>query len=108
MLVVNSNNTIDDVKYELYSEDGTHMVKVVNICNLMDRLYPEEWHEPSSTTRPGWMDVDYKESSTAVMSWCDENNSHYYAAPREDFFIFKAVGEAIVEGKDIVVVEDLS
>ena len=38
MLVVNSNNTIDDVKYELYSEDGIHMVKVVNICNLMTCL----------------------------------------------------------------------
>jgi hypothetical protein len=42
------------------------------------------------------------------MSWCDENNSHYYAKPREDFFIFRAVEEAIAEGNDIVVVEDLS
>ena len=108
MLVVNSNNTIDDVKYELYSEDGTHMVKVVNICNLMDRLYPEEWHEPSSTTRPGWVDVDYKESSAAVMSWCDENNSHYYAAPREDFSIGTAIRDAIANRKSCVVVEDLS
>ena len=108
MLVVDSNNTIDGVKYELYSENGTHMVKVVNICNLLDYLYPEVWHEPSSTTRFGWMDVDYKESGAAVMSWCDENNSHYYAKPREDFFIFRAAEEAIAEGNDVVVVEDLS
>ena len=108
MLVVNSNNTIDGVKYELYSEDGTHMVKVVNICNLLDHLYPEVWHEPSSTTRFGWMDVDYKESGAAVRSWGDENNSHYYAKPREDFFIFRAAEEAIAEGNDVVVVEDLS
>ena len=108
MLVVNSNNTIDGVKYELYSEDGTHMVKVVIICNLLDHLYPEVWHEPSSTTRFGWMDVDYKESGAAVRSWCDANNSHYYAKPREDFFIFRAAEEAIAEGNDVVVVEDLS
>ena len=108
MLVVDSNNTIDGVKYELYSENGTHMVKVVNICNLLDHLYPEVWHEPSSTTRFGWMDVDYKESGAAVMSWCDKNNSHYYAKTREDFFIFRAVEEAIAEGNDVVVVEDLS
>ena len=108
MLVVDSNNTIDGVKYELYSENGTQMVKVVNICNLLDHLYPEVWHELSSTTRFGWMDVDYKESGAAVMSWCDENNSHEYAKLREDFFIFRAVEEAIAEGNDVVVVEDLS
>ena len=97
MLVVNSNNTIDDVKYELYSEYGIHMVKVVNILNLLDRLYPHGHHN-----------VDYMASGVATKKWCDENDSHYYAAPREDFFIFRAVEEAIAEGKDVVVVEDLS
>ena len=108
MLVVNSDNTIDGVKYELYSEDGTHMFKVVNICDLLNHINSEEYDSTTSTTRGGWINMDYKETGAAVMSWCDENNSHYYARPREGFFIFKAVQEAIVEGKDVVVVEDLS
>ena len=108
MLIVNSGNTIDGVKYELYSKDGTHMVKVVNICDLLNHLYPEEYDSTATATRWGWINMDYEESSAAVISWCDENKSHYYGRPREDFFIFTAVEEAIVEGKDVVVVEDLS
>ena len=108
MLVVNSNNTIDGVKYNLHSEDGTHMVKVVNICDLLNHIYPEEYDSTYTRPRWGWINMDYKETGAAVMLWCDENNSHYYARPREGFFIFKAVQEAIVEGKDVVVVEDLS
>jgi len=42
------------------------------------------------------------------MEWCDAHNSHYYAAGREDFFMFKAIREAMAAGKDTVVVEDLS
>ena len=42
------------------------------------------------------------------MAWCEKNNSHYYAADREDFQMFKAVREAVEADKDTVVVEDLS
>ena len=42
------------------------------------------------------------------MEWCEKNNSHYYAADREDFHMFLAVREAIEADKDTVVVEDLS
>ena len=97
MLIVNSDNTIDGVKYELYSKDGTHMVKVVNICDLLNHLYPH-----------GHLGVDGYGERHSVKKWCDENKSHYYGRPREDFFIFTAVEEAIIEGKDVVVVEDLS
>ena len=95
---IDTNQTVNGVKYTLYSEDGVHMVKVVNICDLMDHLYPHK----------GWMDVDYKESSEAVMFWCNVNESHYYTAPRENFFMFVAVQEAIAKDKNVVVVEDLS
>ena len=95
---IDTNQTVNGVKYTLYSEDGVHMVKVINICDLMDHLYPHK----------GWMDVDYKESCEAVMFWCNVNESHYYTAPREDFFMFVAVQEAIAKDKNVVVVEDLS
>ena len=95
---IDNSHTVGGVKYTLYSEDGVHMVKIVNICDLMDHLYPHK----------GWMDVDYKESTEAVMFWCNVNESHYYTAPREDFFMFVAVQEAIAKDKNVVVVEDLS
>ena len=95
---IDNSHTVGGVKYTLYSEDGVHMVKIVNICDLMDHLYPHK----------AWMDVDYMTSGVATKKWCDENESHYYAAPREDFFMFVAVQETLAEGKDVVVVEDLS
>ena len=89
--------TIDNVPYTLYSEDGVYMVKVVGIIDLLDRLYPNGHHN-----------VDYMTSGVATKKWCDENDSHYYAAPREDFSIMTAIREAIEKGKSCVVVEDLS
>ena len=88
---------IDNVHYTLYSDDGVYMIKVVNICDLLDRLYPHGHHN-----------VDYMASGVATKKWCDENDSHYYARPREDFSIGEAVREAIANRKSCVVVEDLS
>ena len=98
--ITTNNNVIDGIPYTLYSEDGVFMVKSVNICDLLTSIYGKGYWK-------NW-DIDYATSSKAVMEWCDEHNSHYYAAGREDFFMFKAVREAIEAGKDTVVVEDLS
>ena len=94
---IDNSHTVGGVKYTLYSKDGVHMVRVVNICDLLERLYPD-----------GHLGVDGYGERHSVKKWCDENESHYYAAPREDFFMFVAVQETIAEGKDVVVVEDLS
>ena len=94
---IDNSHTVGGVKYILHSEDGVHMVKVVNIWNLLDCLYPH-----------GHFGVDGYGERHSVKKWCDENESHYYAAPREDFFMFVAVQETLAEGKDVVVVEDLS
>ena len=94
---INNSHTVGGVKYTLHSEDGVHMVRVVNICDLLERLYPD-----------GHLGVVGYGERHSVKKWCDENESHYYAAPREDFFIFKAVREALESSKDVVVVEDLS
>tara|TARA_Y100000310_G_scaffold190508_1_gene190485 strand:+ start:327 stop:626 length:300 start_codon:yes stop_codon:yes gene_type:complete len=94
---IDNSHTVGGVKYTLHSEDGVHMVKVVDIRNLLERLYPD-----------GHLGVDGYGERHSVKKWCDENESHYYAAPREDFFMFVAVRESLAEGKDVVVVEDLS
>ena len=94
---VDNSHTVGGAKYILHSEDGVHMVKVVNIWNLLDCLYPH-----------GHFGVDGYGERHSVKKWCDKNDSHYYEHPREDFSITRAVREAIVEGKSCVVVEDLS
>ena len=97
MFLIDATKTIDGVKYDLYSEDGVYMIKVVNILNLLDRLYPH-----------GHLNVDYMTSGLATKKWCDENDSHYYAAAREEFSIPAAIREAIANRKSCVVVEDMS
>ena len=97
---ITDNSVIDGVPYTLYSEDGVFMVKVVNICTLLTHIYGEEYW--------GNFDITYEMSGKAVTEWCNKHDSHYYAAPREGFFIFKAVREALESSKDVVVVEDLS
>ena len=52
--------------------------------------------------------VDYRESSAAVMAWCEEHDAAYYASPHESFSEGEAGRLAIAEGKSAVVVEDLS
>ena len=94
---IDNSHTVGGVKYILHSEDGVHMVKVVNIIDLLNRLYPH-----------GHFGVDGYGERHSVKKWCDKNDSHYYAHPREDFSITRAIREAIVEGKSCVVVEDLS
>ena len=95
---ITDNTAIDGIPYTLYSEDGVFMVKSVNICDWLDHTYSTDWSKHP----------DYETSGNALMAWCEKNNSHYYAADREDFQMFKAVREAIEAGKDTVVVEDLS
>ena len=108
MLIVNSDNTIDGVKYELYSEDGVYMIKVVNTCDLLEHLYPHERWTNFRCTNTGMKIEDYEEYDNSIMVWCDENKSHYYANNRDDFSMFVAVQETIAAGKDVVVVEYLS
>ena len=108
MLIVNSDNTIDGVKYELCSEDGIHMIKVVNTCDLLEHLYPHESWTNFRCTITGMKTEDYEEYDKSVTVWCNENESYYYAALSKDFSMFVAVQETIAAGKDVVVVEYLS
>ena len=93
-----TTSALGGVPYTLYSEDGTFMVKCVNICDWLDFTYGDDWAKHPA----------YETSGKDLMSWCAANNSHYYARDREDFFIHTAIREALEKGKDTVVVEDLS
>lgn len=48
------------------------------------------------------------EGFAAFKVWLKAQGASYYSAPREDFFIFKAVAKCLEEGNKLVYVEDLS
>jgi|TARA_Y100000310_G_scaffold338657_1_gene428970 hypothetical protein len=94
---------IRGVKFEWFEAYNRETVsfdqyKVVNICHLIDHLFGADWSKHPT----------YEESGEAVMRWCEDNNAAYYAADRENFFIRAACDQASKEGKNVVVVEDLS
>ena len=95
---ITSSTVLGGVPYTLYSEDGVFMVKAVNICDWLDITYGDDWSKHP----------DYETSGKDMMAWAEENNSHYYAEDRENFYMFNAIEEAIKAGKDTVIVEDLS
>ena len=68
--------TVDEVPYTLYSDDGVYMVKVINVCDWLDHTYGEDWDKHPY----------YETSGKDLMAWCEKNNSYYYARGREDFF----------------------
>ena len=95
---VSNPDVLGGLRYTLYSEDGVFMMKCVNICDWLDFTYGDDF-----MSHP-----DYETTGKELMAWCAVNNSHYYARDREDFFIHTAIREALENGKDTVVVEDMS
>ena len=69
-------------------------ITVLSICDTLDAL--------------GLDNLDYMAGGKVLMAWCQEHGVHYYAQPREDFFIGAAVTEAEERGLKYVVVEDMS
>jgi len=81
-------------------EDRT--VATVNICDLLDLLYPGYW----SARR--YLDIDYAVTGPAIDEWCAAHGAYYYAAPRDEFSVSDAVLNAADRGLSVVVLEDLS
>ena len=75
-------------------QDG---IQVVSASKLLEVVLGESW----------WK-VSYKEETEAIKKWIADNDATYYAAPKEDFFIWKGIEKAKAEGKKIVVVENMS
>lgn len=89
---------------DLYNADKSRGqmvdVKVINICDLLENLFPGYF---DGKVRPG-----FDETGEAVIEWCKKNDAHFYARCREDFFMWEGVDEASSAGKTVVVVEDMS
>lgn len=54
------------------------------------------------------LDIYEEEGSAAFRDWCNRNNVHYYAAPKEDFSRAAALDRAACACARFVLMEDLS
>ena len=77
-------------------------VATVNICDLLDLLYPGYW----SARR--YLDIDYADSQSVIEEWCSAHGAYYYSAPRDEFSVSDAVLITAARGLSVVVLEDLS
>ena len=86
------DGTIDGVPYKKYGD-----IAVVNIVDLLDKLesYMQEVN-------------DYDEDSKLMKQWAEQHNAYYYAKPKDMFFMTEAIDETKKNGKNVVIVEDMS
>jgi len=71
-------------------------IKVIGICELLEELGIDD------------KNLSYDEETEYLKAYLWKNNFHYYGEPRENFFEWVGVAEAITLGKVGVVVENLS
>lgn len=77
----------------------SNVIKQISVGQLFDKM---------GVTHEDMMRMNWKEESKLVIDWCEENNYHYYAAPKEDFFAWEGIQEAEDKGCVGVVLENLS
>lgn len=96
--MVTSNPTPESV-VSSYLTPLNSAVRVVNICILHEAMYGEDYWTGNR---------DYDHDCADLKVWCSDHGASYYAAGREDFFVFKSIEQAKAEGNKFVVVEVLS
>lgn len=75
----------------------------INVCDLIDLLFPEYWGNFGRD--PEW---NYAAVQARIHAWCVDHGCHYYARGRHEFDTCEAATEAVALGLRRVVLEDLS
>jgi hypothetical protein len=90
---------------------------ILSLLSIIEGLTPNEGgpiSEDDVFIFPGnyifkkYMDLDYEGFSDWVSEQILMGDTHYYAKPKEDFFMWEAVKEAAALGKHYVIVENMS
>lgn len=84
--------TEDVDKLSVVSREG---IAIIGINQLTIHLWPE-------------IEPPYMEQAVPLRAWMQANNAHYYARPKEEFSLEKAVQEAKFLNCTAVVLENLS
>ena len=85
------------------SSTNTGSVKILDGWRILELneagIYPND---------DGWLNKYSEENCERFMRFCKERGVTYYAAPKEDFFFFKAIEKAENEGCEYLILENLS
>jgi hypothetical protein len=97
--------TLDDIRVAQI-EDGVLVPTVIEGITVIT-----DYHFVMAYAKKLQQDMwepDYAETGAVLKHFAEQVGCSYYAAPKEDFFIFKGVAQAQAEGKKYVIVENMS
>lgn len=88
---------------EDYVVDQHGTVKILDGWRIMELDEMAIWPQDDV-----WVDKYSDENCGRFGKWMKEKGVCYYAAPKEDFFFFKAIEKAENEGCEYLILENLS
>lgn len=74
-------------------------IEIFNICDWIDAEFGDDENH---------FQIDIEILNERFRQWCEAHRVHYYARPREKFFMFEAIEETREKNFKRVIVEDLS
>lgn len=89
-------------------------VETIGAGRVFEQIYAESTPDVVRGCPGQWYDSPvyradgYRGQCARLMSWCEAHNAHYYARPKEAFFVWEAREEAFRAGKRLVVLDNLS
>lgn len=90
-------------------------VKTIGVCRVFEEIYVDSTPVVVQGKFPGqffdspvYQADGYEGQCARLTAWCEANNAHYYARPKEEFFVWEAREEAFRAGKPLVVLDNLS
>lgn len=90
-------------------------VETIGACRVFEQIYADSTPDLAQGKHPGqWFDSPvyqadgYEGQCAKLMAWCEAHDAHYYARPKEAFFVWEAREEAFRAGKHLVVLDNLS
>lgn len=106
--------TIDDLVTEVIPAGarvwGELIRKDIKILGLGETIDEGDFYfELDKVIYGGTNGAPYTDEGMIVFSdWCDDNNVHYYARCKEDFFMTNGILEANAAGADYLYAENMS
>ena len=96
-------DNFEDLEPTQVDRDGNEMYGIVAVIDYMlgEEYYSEIWHQ-----------LDHEDDQLLIEQLIDEfleeKDAVFWSAPKEDFFVWRAIDHAKENGKSVVLAENLS